>query len=561
MKWVLPDEKPGDSESLLDFILKQRGIENKKSFLYPTLDQLHDPFLMWGMKKVAEAILDAIEKKKKIVIHGDFDVDGVTATSIMWDFLYRKLGADVIPFIPDRFEDGYGLSDSSMAKIKELNADLIITVDCGIKDIEIVKKYHKDFDFIITDHHTILKDDKKNADVETVGQHSISKYAKAVTHPGLDESYPFNGICGAVVSWKVCTAVNALLKNKFDMTEYLPLAALGTVCDIMPLIDENRAIVSEGLKLMSKTNNYGLKALMKISGVNPAQVQTYHLGFALGPRINAAGRIGHALDAVRMLTTHSGEQAQKLAHKLDSLNKERQDLTQTYVDLALSQVDEKNKVHFIYGDDWPEGILGLIAGKLTQMFYRPVLVASRNGDIMKGSARSIEAYNISLALKDLEENLTRYGGHAQAAGFSLNYSALPKFKKALETHANKTLKNETLEPILFIDAEIDESHLSIPLIEEVNSLEPFGEANPEPMVLFQVKDTLQTQLFGSENQHIKAFLNSSTPLELIAFNKSGEFNKILSSNEELDIVGHIGINEWNGNKKLQLKIKDIRIKK
>ncbi|MCA9386770.1 single-stranded-DNA-specific exonuclease RecJ [Candidatus Dojkabacteria bacterium] len=562
MKWVLPDEKPGDSESLLDFILNQREIKDKKSFLYSTLENLHDPFLMWGMKNVAETILDAVNKKKKIVIHGDFDVDGVTATSIMWDFLYRKLGADVLPFIPNRFTDGYGLSDESMNQIKEMKADLIITVDCGIKDIEIVKKYHKDFDFVITDHHTILenKNDEKNKDVEVVGRHGISKYAKAVTHPGLDGSYPFTGICGAVVSLKVCIAINSLLGNKFDMSEYLPLAAMGTVCDIMPLVDENRAIVSEGLRLIKETNNIGLKALMRVSGVNPREVATYHIGFALGPRINAAGRIDHAMDAVRLLTTQSSSQANELASKLDMLNKQRQDLTHEYVDLALAQIDKKNKVHFIYGEDWPEGILGLIAGKITQKYFRPSLVASSNGDFIKGSARSIEGYNISKALKDLDKHLIRYGGHAEAAGFSLNHSALPEFKDALQKHAKKKLKDTVLEPILFIDAEINNSHLSLPMVEELNELAPFGQANAEPVVLFSPTETLRTITFGSENQHIKAFSPSSTLLEFIGFGKAYEFRELLESSTPVEIAGSIGTNIWNGNKKIQIKIRDIRKK-
>ncbi len=562
MKWVVPAYRP-KKEELIDFILKERGISDTELFLNPEISHLHDPFLMYGMDNVVDSILEAIKRNKKIVIHGDFDVDGVTGTSIMWDFLYRELGADVTPLIPNRFTDGYGLSEESIIKAKEIGAKVIITVDCGIKDIEIVEKYKDDFQFIITDHHTLLSSDEaKDLDnVEIIGDHAISKYVKAATHPGLNNQYPFKEICGSVVSWKVCSALNIRTGNKVDINKYLDLAMLGTVCDIMPLRDENRVIVKYGLERLRKTENAGLRALMNVAGADPSEIQSYHIGYVLGPRLNAAGRIEQAMDAVRLLTTKSKDAAYTLAKKLDRLNRERQDLTQKYSDEAdlIIKNEGNKKVYFIVGDEWPEGIVGLIAGKLSQKHYRPVLVASKSGGHIKGSARSIESFNIANVFKELDKYLLRHGGHAGAAGFQLDYSTLFEFKEALEDHVNKNLSDVDLEKILLIDSYMDFDDIDFSIIDLLLKLEPFGHYNPDPVFAFSNIMPVRTEKFGSDKQHFKFFTKKRPDLEFIGFNNARMYSSLLSSNKTLSIAGMPGINEWNGNKRIQIKVRDIKV--
>lgn len=560
MKWILPAEKPKKSE-LIDFILKQRGINDTKYFLNPDKSHIHDPFLMFGMKEVAESILEAIKNKKKIIIHGDFDVDGVTGTSIMFDFLYRELGADVIPVIPNRFTDGYGLSDQTMKKAKDLGGELIITVDCGIKDVEIVEKYKNDFEFIITDHHTLLSSiDENNKDiVKKIGDHYVSKAAIAVTHPKLKNQYPFSEICGAAVSFKVCQAVNELNGGNVDMDKYLDLAMMGTICDIMPLIDENRSIVKYGIELIHFTQNEGIKALCKVAGIDFEAIEPYHIGYVLGPRINAAGRIEDATEAVRLLTTNSKQAAEKIALKLDSLNRQRQDLTKEYTDIAEEQLQSQkgNKVHFILGEDWPEGIIGLIAGKLTQQYNRPVLVASNNDGVIKGSARSIETYNIANTLKDLDHFLVRHGGHAGAAGFQIDPESISKFTEALFHHGDENITDADLEKLLFIDSKIDLDDLSFDLVDALYSLQPFGNKNEEPIFAFENLNLLEPYIFGSDNQHIKTGIPGRDDIEFISFGNASKLKPLIRENN-VNLAGVIGTNEWNGNKKLQIRIKDIK---
>ncbi len=556
----MPARQPKKDE-LIEFILNERGIGDTETFLNPSLDHIHDPFLIHGMKEVAESIIDAVEKKKKIVIHGDFDVDGVTGTSIMFDFLYREMGAEVTPIIPNRFTDGYGISEETLKRAKKQNAEVVITVDCGIKDVEIVEKYKNKFDFIITDHHSLLSSTEypEEKHIKVIGDHAVAKGARAVTHPGLGGSYPFRDICGAVVSWKVCMAVNELAGLNVNMYKYLGLAMMGTVCDIMPLRDENRAIVKFGLEKIRGTENPGLKALMDVSGINPKDLQSYQIGYVLGPRLNAAGRIDHALDAVRLLTTNSPKTAGTIARKLDDLNKERQDLTQEYSDKAdeIVKAEGNKKVYFIVGEDWPEGIIGLIAGKLTQKHNRPVLVASKTGKHLKGSARSIPTFNIANAFKALDKHLIRHGGHAGAAGFQLDYSTLFDFKEDLENHVNENLTDQDLEKLLFIDSKVHINDIDFNVLEELFKLEPFGQNNPDPVFAFMDLFPNRVERFGSDSQHIKAYVPERPDIEFIGFNNADRYYPLLSSGSKIHIAGFPGINEWNGRKRLQIKISDV----
>ena len=560
MKWILPSNENGD---LIETLFSSRGIKDKEKFLNPKFEDLSSPFDIFGIDSAVKTISEAIKKKKKIYIHGDFDVDGITATTIMWNFLYRDLNANVIPFIPNRFTDGYGLSEENIKNIISAGGNLLITVDCGVKDIELVNKYADKIDFIITDHHTLRKsDEEKVLGSKIIGDYLVSSKAKAVVHPQINKELVFKEICGAAVSWKVCSALNEYLKSGVDMKKYLDLVALGTVCDVMPLVDENRIFVKLGIDEMRFTKNVGLKTLMEISGVDIPTLTSYHLGYVIGPRLNASGRLGSAMDAVRLLTTNSQKYAIELASKLNELNKERQDLTIKYLDIAenLLLQNRDNKIHFIYGEEWPEGIVGLIAGRLTEKYNKPVLVGSLKDGVIKGSARSIPSFNIAENLKLLNSFLLKFGGHSQAAGFSLNQNSYLEFDSRLKEIAELSITSDDLERKLFIDMVVNERDLDIQVANSIQALEPFGASNLNPLFAL-LSSTINSgiKFIGKDSSHAKFYLGDNRAIECIFFNYKDKFNSLPSSTaRKFDIAGNIELNSWNGNEKLVLKVKEMR---
>ncbi len=565
MKWLLPEQ----NKPLLEWIYESRNITDIDKFSNPKFEDLNDPFLMHGMKDAVKAIKEFIDSKKKIFIHGDFDVDGITATSLLWQFLYREAKANVIPYIPNRFNEGYGLSEESINAIIEQGGDLIITVDCGVKDIELIKKYSDKIKFIITDHHTILSYDKDNSSLEgakQVGEYIVSSSALAVIHPKL-ENYPFHELCGCSVAWKLCSALNEHLGLNLDMSRYLDLAALGTVCDVMPLIDENRIIVKLGLEQMKKTENLGLRTMFDALKVDKQQLDTYHLGFVIGPRLNASGRLESAMDAVRLLTTNNVAFAKQLVEKLNNLNQNRQALTLEYLEHAESQVKTQvdNKFYFIYGEDWPEGIIGLIAGKLTEKYHRPVIVGSLNKENrIKASARSIEAFPIAKNLSTISSDLLAHGGHALAAGLSLDKANLDKVISQLSTLANEQITDADLEKVLRVDGILNCEDVNVGLYKSILNLSPFGMANHKPVLAMMDLDLKRYNTIGKENNHVKFYIsNGNSDIECVAFNSNDKFLEILrsySTSQKLDVAGTLDLNSWNGEDKVTLNVKDIRIK-
>lgn len=553
LNWVLPDNTP---EDFVNYIIENRVKKSdRRIFFTPTFDDLPDPFLIYDLEIAAKEILNAIENKKKIFIHGDFDVDGITATSLLWDYLYRKLGADITPFIPSRFYEGYGLTENSLDQLIEKGAELIISVDCGIKDIELVNKYSDKVKFIITDHHTIRDWSEDIVDAKKVENFAVSDKALATIHPGLN-SECFREISGAMVAFKLVHGINKLIDNKFDLSEYTQFAALGTVCDVMPLVDENRTIVKIGLEEMRKTKNVGLKSLFNISTIDQNSIDTYHIGFVLGPRLNAAGRLGSALDAVRLLSTHSAQTAKELATKLNNLNTERQDLTKKYFEIAeekLLKDFEQKKIAFIYGEEWPEGIVGLIAGKLTEKYHKPILIGSLNNGIIKASARSIEGFNISSALRDSSGHLIRFGGHAQAAGLSLNAENFNSFVETLDEIASNDINLEKQEKNVYIDALIDMEFINEIDVTSLLSLAPFGMENKIPLLVIKNITLPYPEFMGSEKNHIKFKL---AKFEIVGFNKREEFESLNSL--RVDLAGNLDIDTWNGRTKIVFKLVHVR---
>lgn len=557
MEWILPEQ---NNSSLIEWIYKTRDIKlNDNSYFFPKISDLHSPLLIHDVEKVAETLKGFIGTDRKIFIHGDFDVDGVTATSIMWQFLYKDLGLKALPYIPSRFTEGYGLSEDSINNILDQGAELIITVDCGVKDVELINKYSGKVQFIVTDHHTLLPKDSKVDGSKLVGEYAISDKAKAVCHPKLP-NYPFVELCGAAVSWKVCSAVNEILKLGINVNKYLDLVAIGTVCDIMPLVGENRTLLKLGLEQLRKTNNIGLKSLFEYLNIDSKEVDSYHLGFVIGPRINASGRLEDAMDAVRLLTTSNPDYARKMSSRLDSLNTERQQLTQKYIDIADEQIKEQSsdKLYFVYGDEWPEGIIGLIAGKLTEKYHRPVIVGSVKDQKVKASARSIEEFHIANNLSKHSTLLLSHGGHAQAAGLGLQLSNLPELIKRLKLSASNDLADIELVKKLRIDGIALINEASLETYTQIQSLSPFGMANKKPIIAFLGITPDKIKVFGKENNHLKLFFAvDNREIEAISFNNT-EYTSNIDFSKPIDVAGTIERNEWNGKISVFIKIDNIR---
>lgn len=566
MEWILPKDQEGD---IFEYILKSRNIVDREKFFNPKTEHLHDPFLLHDIQKAVQAISEAILKGKKIFIHGDFDVDGVTATAILWQYLYRELKADVTPYIPNRFNEGYGLTAESITKLISMGAELIITVDCGVKDIELVHKYKDKVDFIITDHHTIRSSNLQNSNSKinvgkVVEEFLISADALAVVHPKLS-GYPFSEICGAMVSWKLVSALNIFLKKKKDIYSYLDLAAIGTVCDIMPLIDENRAVVKLGIEKLRQTENVGLRALVDVCGVDIKNVGTYEIGFLLGPRLNAAGRLENAMTALKLLCTESEKNAFELANRLTQINLQRQKLTEEYLSLAEEQITKNGvqPINFIYGEEWPEGIVGLIAGRLTEKYNRPTLVGSKNGNVIKGSARSIGQIDITHILNDSSKYLLRFGGHSAAAGFSLQYEFMHDFIKEITYYVSSRFGDLNFTKQLSIDAVINYEFYNHEFATKLFSLNPFGLHNEKPVLAFLNLRLIGKKIIGKDQNHIKlTFKNSENKfVNAIGFGKKDKFESTinsLGSTTLLDIAGSLHLNEWNNETYLDFHVTDLR---
>jgi single-stranded-DNA-specific exonuclease len=571
MNWIVKTKGNDDLTDLLTEytpiiaqLLFNRGIKNitqAHKFLNNNFTNMIPSQMMPGVKDATQVILDAVKQNKKIIVYGDYDVDGIVSTSILFDLLYRRLGADVVPYIPNRFDEGYSLNAKALDSILEQKGELIITVDCGIKDRDLVKEYtDKGLEFIITDHHMIQLDGKDIKDI-------IPSDAKAIVHPQLELDYPFKEICGAMVVWKLIDCVldvakeNKILINEIDKMHYVDLVALATVCDIMPLIEENRIIVDHGIKQIQKSNNLGIRELAKVLNIEIKEISAYHFGYVFGPRLNASGRLESALEAVRLLTSNDQQKVQETAQFLDKLNTQRQELTFKLIEeaenLAKEQLD--NKLLFLLGEDWPEGIVGLVAGKIAEKYHRPVLVATKTsqGEI-KGSARSIASFNITDAISKFSNLVLRFGGHAQAAGFSLDHDNIHQFVKEITEFANNTITAEDLIKELNIDMELEIDEIDLDLYSQISQLEPFGFKNSTPV--FIIKELTINNIFflGKDKKHIKLLLEKNNKvLTAINFHFEPKYND-LKIGDKIDVVGTLNTNKWNNQETLQIVIRDIR---
>lgn len=554
----------GNYDDLTAQLLYNRGFDsgsNVEKFFDPQLSDLPNRQDLRDIEKAGQRILEAVKSKEKIVIYGDYDVDGVCSSTILFDFLYRSLGAQVVPYIPSRFDEGYGLNRNALEKIQADGAGLLITVDCGVRDGKLLE-HLKDGDtqVIITDHH---EPPGEEGDIQ-----ALLDNAYAVVHPSLSENYQFKHICATTVVWYlVCELISqatdqGILKDPIDPEKYLDLVALATVCDVMPLTDQNRVLLKYGVEKIQNTEHLGLKELLINAGIYSQEIEPYHLGYVIGPRLNAAGRLESALDALRLLTSKDSRKVTELAKKLSDLNSQRQILTKEFLQKAEESVEkwgsEKNLI-FIVGNNWPEGIVGLVAGKICEKYHRPVLVASLDDKgVAVGSARSIKSFHITEAISNSANILERFGGHAQAAGFTVKEENIEQFSQNMLKAAEK-LKSEDLEKKLQIEAELTEEMLSLETISLVKRFSPFGFGNKQPVFSIPEVELTEKRIIGSGGDHLKLFVRvGSTHLEVIGFNKADYFSKI-NKGDRFSIAGQLEENRFMNTTRLQLNLSDISL--
>ena len=555
-KWVLPKEKINDGD-IAGYVISKRGFD-KEEFLNSSLGDIPSFEYMHDCKSAGRIIADAVKEGKKIVIHGDFDADGICAVSILWEFLYKevskKLGidVDVLPYIPSRVDQGYGLTPSSLDDVIELGAQLVVSVDCGVRDRELVNRYRKEksLEFVITDHH------QPPVDLDDTLEYPL-------VHPMYPQhEYPFKNVCGAYVAFLLVQAIKHELKMDENIsadTRGLDLVALATVTDLMPLVGVNRTVVKYGIEQIKKGERVGLNELIKVSGLNLGDIEGYHLGYILGPRINAAGRIGSPIDAVKLLVSDNSKVCVRIADILNETNFERQYITETGFNEAVDIIGEstEEKIIFVASKDWHEGIVGLIAGKLNEKYHRPTLVGKRNGKIVKGSARSIPGFNITEALSKCDQFLDRYGGHELAAGFTVKEGKEKEFSKSIKEVAESMITDDMLIKTLNIDLLLGSESINRGLIEELDKLKPFGYGNSKPLIALVDLIVFKKNIMGKLGNHMKLVCKGDgiDLITLVFFNCNGDTEEI-KINDHIDVVGDIGINSWNGNEEVQFLVKE-----
>jgi len=547
---------PEHSKTVLNLIYHRVG-KNKNaiaSFFNPDFDQdLADSFLFRAMEKAVERVLGAVKYKEKIAIYGDYDVDGITSVSVVKAVL-DQLGASPEIYLPDRAREGYGLNPGALKSLKEQGITLIITVDCAIRSVEEVRQAKKwGMDVILTDHH--------------MPGETIPK-AYAVINPKVKkETYPFTDLAGVGVAFKLATAlIEARPKQFAEGFEkwLLDLVALGTVADLVPLVGENRVLVKYGLIVLGRTKRIGIRSLfsaakLELSVQNPPG--TGQISFQIAPRLNAAGRMDHANTAFELLNTADQKEAAELAQQLETKNGRRQRLTDKIVKEIEGRVDLRKKVVFEGHPEWPVGILGLAAGKITEKYARAAFIFNVGKEKCRGSVRSMGKFKVVWALDQCKDLLLGYGGHDYAGGFTFLPKNQEKIRRKLYRIANKLLSEEDLVWETRIDQRIELKDVNWELLEEIRQLEPFGVGNSSPVFLAQGVELFQCQLVGNGKKHLKMWFKSGdTVFESIGFGKGDKYCLLVpEQNPKLDIVFEIGSDEWNGHKKLQLIVRDLRL--
>lgn len=529
-------------------LLVHRGIEEKAAaevFLAPEKQAFYDPFLLRDMDKAVERISLALERKEKIVVYGDYDVDGITSTALLTKNL-RALGGEVEYYIPNRQSEGYGFHQEALERIHDAGAELLISVDCGITAVKETAGIAGSLDVIITDHH--LPGEELPAALAVVDPHRP------------DCGYPDKNLAGVGVAFKLCQA----LWQRSGKKEYagdLDLVALGTVADIVPLLGENRKIVSAGLQAMDHTACVGLQALLEVAGLQGKKLTAGHVGFMLAPRLNAAGRIATAQKGAELLLTENADLAASIAQELNEDNVERQQLEKDIFALVEKQLENvdiaKAHVLVVAGEEWHPGVIGIVASRVVEKYYRPTIIISLQDGICKGSCRSIPGFHICDALQHCSQYLMGFGGHAQAAGLSLSAASVSDFERAMDAYADQILQPEDYIPVVDVECELPMEKISEELIQEISRMEPFGMGNPSPLFLGSDIRGSYAQCKGRDGKHLGFHIDSrSRSLEAIGWN-IGELAGLVNR-QPVDFVFVPEINDFRGRHTVQCKIRELR---
>lgn len=533
---------------LISTILANRNItteEEIRLFLSPTRKDFHNPFLITDMEKSVERIIKAIENNEKVTIYGDYDVDGITSITVLKSFL-KDRGLETSQYIPNRLNEGYGLNNNAIEKIKQQGCDLMITVDCGISAInEINYASSLGIETIITDHHE--------------PGNEIPKAFAVIDNKRKDSKYPFRELAGVGVVFKLIQAIGIKLGLKEEeYLKYLDIVCVGTISDIVPLVDENRVIAKLGLMLIRQTRNIGLKSIIDTSGYT--KIDSNSISFGIAPRINACGRMGKAEDALELFLSKNYNEVSELAKKLNDYNKLRQDTEKEIYENAIKQIEQnkldKNNSIIVGGHNWHHGVIGIVSSKITEMYFKPSILLSFEEDgIGTGSGRSIPGFDLHEALTKCLGSVEKFGGHSMAVGLTVKKEKFEEFKKEFEQIATKSNVTEII-PVINIDAKIDFSAINKDMVESLKQLEPFGEGNKMPVFVFKNLKIDSIRAL-SEGKHLKLTLKEgNTVVNAIGFNIGNLADEYIIG-DKIDVVGVLEVNNFNGVESLQINIKDI----
>lgn len=532
---------------LIATILVNKNLEEKKDidkFLNPTRNDFYDPYLMPDMEIAINRIIDAIEKREKIIIYGDYDVDGITSITVLKKFLLER-GAIVDDYIPNRLDEGYGLNKEAIKKIVEEKYTLMITVDCGISGIDEVEYANSlGLETIITDHHEQAE--------------KLPRALAVVDAKRKDNKYPFNQLAGVGVVFKLIQGIGIKLNlEEKEYLKFLDLVCVGTISDIVPLVDENRVIAKLGLKLVKVTKNIGLKTLLNSIGYK--NIDSTCVSFGLAPRINACGRMGHQEEALKLFLTEDPNEAGRIANKLNEYNRERQEKEKKIFTEALEMIknDKNDKPCIILaGENWHHGVIGIVASKVTEMYFKPSILICLEDDEGKGSGRSIPGFDLHEALSKCDKYIKKFGGHSMAIGITIKKDEFSKFKEQFEEYAS-SCNIDKIVPVIHIDEEVSLRNINKEVVKELSLLEPFGEGNKMPLFLYKNLKIHSIRAL-SEGKHLKLTLKDDNyMIDAIGFNMGELANEYLIGNK-VDIVGTLEINNFNNNDNIQINLKDIR---
>lgn len=531
-------------------LLINRGLgdpHKARQFLVADMESLLSPWDLKGMPEAVACVTKTMDEGGSIVVYGDYDVDGITATSVVYRFL-KRCGASVSYYIPERQSEGYGLNLEALEGLIAKGTDLVITVDCGISSYDIVEAVRDRLALVITDHHEAPA--------------LIPRAVAVVDHKQPNCPYPDKNLAGVGVAYKLCQAIWQERTGEVYQAD-LDIVALGTVADVVPLVGENRILVKAGLSKMQLQPNRGMEALINVAGLKDRKITAGHIGYTLAPRLNAAGRVAHATRAVELLTTPSQEEAYEIAEELQETNLERQALERDIHEVArqdvLKQGPDADYVVVVGGQDWHPGVIGIVASRLVEEFYKPTLVISIKDGIGKGSCRSIDNCNIYEALQSAEDLLIQFGGHQAAAGFSIKEDKIPALRERLAQYCKEHLAETDYLPIVDIDSQVAIDDIDVPLIEEIETLEPYGMANPTPVLALEEATISDLFLMGQQKKHAKVLLErEDSTIDAIAWNRP-DLHASFFPGDRVKVAFTVQKNEWNGHVSPQLMIQDMAL--